>query len=112
MALFKVDMSEMRLESLAWRKSSAGFKLKITTTDKTAMIAITIKSSMRVKPLRSFVFIFIYFLGINEAVNDLSYKIIIASGKKARKNGVWITIRPESHAGGQHQILSASRPRG
>jgi hypothetical protein len=48
--LLSVAKSETRFESLAWRKSSAGFKVKMTTTAKIAMIAITTRSSMRVNP--------------------------------------------------------------
>ena len=49
-------MSETRFESLDWRRSSAGFNDKMTTTDKTAMIAMTTKSSMRVNAFRFFRF--------------------------------------------------------
>jgi hypothetical protein len=61
-ALFIVAKSESRFESLAWRKSSAGFKVKTTTTANTAMIAITTSNSIRVKPFWFFLFFIIYHL--------------------------------------------------
>jgi hypothetical protein len=60
-ALSTAAKSEMRVESLAWRKSSAGFRVKTTTTAKMAMIAMTTRSSMRVKPF-CFLFFFILIL--------------------------------------------------
>jgi hypothetical protein len=51
-AVFKVEMSERRLESLDCLRSSAGERVTTTTAAKTATIAITIRSSIRVKDER------------------------------------------------------------
>ena len=51
-AVLIVARSERRLESLACFKSSAGLRVTITTTERTATIARVTRSSMRVKELR------------------------------------------------------------
>ena len=45
-AVLIVARSEMRLESRKRRSISAGFKVKTTTTERMAMVAITIRSSI------------------------------------------------------------------
>jgi len=50
MAELRVLISETLFESLLWRSSSAGFKVRTTTTARMAIIAMTTRSSMRVKP--------------------------------------------------------------
>jgi len=55
-ALFMVAKSERRVESLPCLISSAGLRMRVTATANTAKMAITTRSSMRVKAL---VFIFL-----------------------------------------------------
>src|ERR1035441_10518530 len=50
MPVFRVAMSEMREESLPSWRSPAGFRVRTTTTARTARMAMTTRSSMRVKP--------------------------------------------------------------
>ena len=49
MESLRVFISVIRSESRAWAKSSAGFKTMTTAAAKTAKIAITMRSSTRVK---------------------------------------------------------------
>ena len=51
-AVLMVERSDRRLESLACFKSSAGLRVKMTTTLKIATRARTTKSSIRVKDFR------------------------------------------------------------
>src|SRR3989344_2285659 len=65
-ALFKVLTSEILVESRACFKSSAGFKVNMTATASTAMIAITTRSSMRVKPFEFLMIFFIFLINISK----------------------------------------------
>jgi hypothetical protein len=49
-AVLKVSRSEILWPSLACAKSSAGLRIMVTAAAKTPKIAMTIKSSIRVKP--------------------------------------------------------------
>ncbi|MEM5807509.1 MAG: hypothetical protein QW474_03945 [Candidatus Aenigmatarchaeota archaeon] len=49
MARFRIERSFNLLESLAWRKSSEGFRTKITTVASIAKRATTTRSSTKVK---------------------------------------------------------------
>jgi hypothetical protein len=50
MADWKTERSERRFESLLRRSISAGLRVKTTTTERIAMMAITTSNSMRVNP--------------------------------------------------------------
>jgi len=54
MDLFIRDRSERRTLSRDCLRSSAGFRVMITTVDKIATMAITMRSSMRVKEERKY----------------------------------------------------------
>ena len=50
-AVFRVARSEILLESLDCLRSSMGFRTRMTTTARMAMMAMTMRSSTRVKAL-------------------------------------------------------------
>jgi hypothetical protein len=57
-AEFRVAISEILSESLDCRRSSAGLRVKMVTRERTAIMEITTRSSMRVNPVRGRTFLF------------------------------------------------------
>ena len=53
-AVLRVDRSESLLLSLAWRKSSAGFRVIMTTTERMETMARVTRSSIKVKDFLDF----------------------------------------------------------